>query len=158
MEEEFSIEYSDDESPIKTGYYEPPPETIEKLYELLNEGKLPELKWECPGYRPPTPKDLPKTPTKEENIEDEKSDFDFMDEMNAPKLKVRREGDSALKGSAKKKTTSLDGILSNMRRHWKLDQQQLSDKNQTPQKSSSENIPAPTTPTTTSPAPVTSSS
>lgn len=124
MDEEFNEEYSDEEATVKTGFYEPPPEEIEKLYTLLHEGKIPELKWECPGYRPPTPKDLPTTPTQDDEIiEDEKSDFDFMDEMNTPRLPVRREGDGALKGSAKKKTTSLDGVLSNMRRHWKLDQQ-----------------------------------
>lgn len=47
----------------------------------------------------------------------DKSDFDFMDEVTLPKLKIRKDGEDALKGSAKKKTTSLDGVLSNMRRH-----------------------------------------
>lgn len=40
-----------------------------------------------------------------------------MDEMGTPKLKIRNKGEETLKGSAKKKTTSLDGILHNMRRH-----------------------------------------
>lgn len=48
---------------------------------------------------------------------DDKSDFDFMDEMTSPKLKIRKDGEDALKGSAKKKTTSLDGVINNMRRH-----------------------------------------
>lgn len=125
MGDNFNEEYSDEESPIKSGYYEPNPEQVEQLYTLLSEGKLPDLKWESPGYRPPTPKDRPSTPTNNlEDIEDEKSDFDFMDDMSAPRLPVRRDGEASLKGSAKKKTTSLDGILSNMRRHWKLDQQE----------------------------------
>lgn len=53
---------------------------------------------------------------------EEKSDFDFMDEMSAPKFTPRRTGEGGPKGSAKKKTTSLDGILSNIRRHRKLEE------------------------------------
>ena len=52
---------------------------------------------------------------------EEKSDFDFMDEMSSPKFTPRRTGEGGPKGSAKKKTTSLDGILSNMRRHRELE-------------------------------------
>lgn len=40
-----------------------------------------------------------------------------MDEMTSPKLKIRHKGAETLKGSAKKKTTSLDGVINNMRRH-----------------------------------------
>lgn len=40
-----------------------------------------------------------------------------MDEVALPKLKMRKDGEDALKGSAKKKTTSLDGVINNMRRH-----------------------------------------
>lgn len=40
-----------------------------------------------------------------------------MDETTSLKLKVRKDGEDALKGSAKKKTTSLDGVINNMRRH-----------------------------------------
>lgn len=59
---------------------------------------------------------------------EEKSDFDFWDEPSAttkpgptrvgPGMGVNKQP----RGSAKKKTTSLDGILSSMRRHRKLDQ------------------------------------
>lgn len=49
--------------------------------------------------------------------EEDKSDFDFMDEVTLPKLKMRKDGEDALKGSAKRKTTSLDGVINNMRRH-----------------------------------------
>jgi PAXIP1-associated protein 1 len=45
-----------------------------------------------------------------------------MDEMSAPKFTPRRTGEGGPKGSAKKKTTSLDGILSNIRRHRKLEE------------------------------------
>lgn len=46
-----------------------------------------------------------------------------MDEMSSPSLRVRKAGETELKGSAKKKTASLDGVLSNMRRHWRLQQE-----------------------------------
>lgn len=60
-------------------------------------------------------------------MEDKNNDFfDFdMDDMSAsqPKLPVRRR-EGELKGGARKKTTSFDGIISNMKRHWKLDNEQ----------------------------------
>lgn len=40
-----------------------------------------------------------------------------MDEMASPRLPVRRAGESTPKGSAKKKTASFNGVLSNMLRH-----------------------------------------
>lgn len=46
---------------------------------------------------------------------EEKSDFDFMDEAATPVL--RKAKASGPKGSAKKKTSSFSGIISNMRRH-----------------------------------------
>lgn len=48
---------------------------------------------------------------------EDKSDFDFLDESTSPTLKMRKDGEDALKGSAKKKVTSLDGVINNMRRH-----------------------------------------
>lgn len=56
---------------------------------------------------------------------EDKSDdfFDFdVDDMSAlqPKLPVRRR-EGELKGGARKKTTSFDRIISNMKRTWKLD-------------------------------------
>lgn len=56
---------------------------------------------------------------------EEKSDFDFMDEMSSPRLPVRRTGESTPKGSAKKKTASFNGVLSTMLRHRRLEQQEI---------------------------------
>lgn len=56
---------------------------------------------------------------------EEKSDFDFMDEMSSPRLPVRRVGESTPKGSAKKKTASFNGVLSTMLRHRRLEQQEI---------------------------------
>lgn len=48
----------------------------------------------------------------------------------------RREGE--LKGGARKKTTSFDGVISNMKRFWKMDnEQQAQQSNQPPNPSSS---------------------
>ncbi|XP_044755852.1 PAXIP1-associated glutamate-rich protein 1 [Coccinella septempunctata] len=116
-EESFNIDCSDDELREVQTSWEPSPEKIEKLYNIIERGEIPELQWKSPGYRMPTPE------RKEQNEENKtveienKSDFDFMDEMGTPKLKIRNKGEETLKGSAKKKTTSLDGVLSNMRRH-----------------------------------------
>jgi hypothetical protein len=71
---------------------------------------------------------------------EEKSDFDFWDEpkeSNKTAVVPRRIGPGVYsnkqpRGSAKKKTTSLDGIMASIRRHRKLDQQ--------PDKSSSQEI------------------
>ena len=83
-----------------------------------------ELDWKCPGRRPPTPPDEADNGAEEEDTaQDDEKDmaFDFEDEFsssdnfNTPQQ--RRLGGGGLKGSARKKTTSLDGVLSNMRRH-----------------------------------------
>ncbi|XP_066256315.1 PAXIP1-associated glutamate-rich protein 1 [Euwallacea similis] len=118
-EESFCIECSDDELKDSGDPWEPDLEEIYRIYSLLSKGEIPQLKWSCPGYRTPSPE--PSEEPKEENTEmntDEQDDFDFMDETSSPRLKIRhnKTGDT-LKGSAKKKTTSLDGVINNMRRH-----------------------------------------
>lgn len=50
----------------------------------------------------------------------DQSDFDFQEYISHMNLN-RMDGKKELKGSAKKKTTSLDAVLSNMARHQKLD-------------------------------------
>lgn len=48
------------------------------------------------------------------------TDFDFDDEMATPNL--RRKTEPGARGSGRKKTTSLDTVLSNMRRHRQLEE------------------------------------
>ncbi|KAK9885784.1 hypothetical protein WA026_013653 [Henosepilachna vigintioctopunctata] len=117
MSEDWNIECSDDEFKGIKGTWEPPAETIDRLYNILDKGEILELKWKCPGYRMPSPEIKEQNEDNHSEEVDNKSDFDFMDEMGAPKLKIRNKGEESLKGSAKKKTTSLDGVLNNMRRH-----------------------------------------
>ncbi|RZB40450.1 PAXIP1 C domain containing protein [Asbolus verrucosus] len=118
MDEDWNIDCSDDENKNVRGPWEPIPEIIEKLYDQLCKGEVSELNWKCPGYRSPSP-EVQKTPQMEMETKqaEDKSDFDFMDEMTSPKLKIRNKGEEMLNGSAKKKTTSLDGVINNMRRH-----------------------------------------
>ncbi|KAJ3662380.1 hypothetical protein Zmor_006732 [Zophobas morio] len=118
MENSWNIDCSDDEYKDVKGPWEPAPEIIEKLYDQLNNGEIPELNWKCPGYRSPSPEvQEPPPPEIETKQTEDKSDFDFLDETTSPRLKIRNKGEEALKGSAKKKTTSLDGVINNMRRH-----------------------------------------
>lgn len=50
----------------------------------------------------------------------DQSNFDFEEDTSHMNLN-RMDGKKELKGSAKKKTTSLNAVLSNMARHQKLD-------------------------------------
>ncbi|CAK1548002.1 unnamed protein product [Leptosia nina] len=104
----------------------PDPNELEELYKSIEKTGTINLEWKCPGRRAPSP-----VPVSKENqpeamltspVREEKSDFDFMDEMGSLHLRVRREGEDTLRGSAKKKTTSFDGILSNMIRHKRIEQ------------------------------------
>ncbi|KAI4496121.1 hypothetical protein M0802_007988 [Mischocyttarus mexicanus] len=136
-EEEWAVECSDEEKyefdskcewTLKS-------EDILSLIDGLESNRLLELEWKCPGRRGPSP-----TPSSNRQQEhgsqeykpEEKSDFDFLDEMSSPRLPVRRVGESTPKGSAKKKTASFNGVLSTMLRHRRLEQQEI---NSSPKKS-----------------------
>ena len=82
-----------------------------------------DLDWKNPGRRPPTPvvEDKPEEanlPEVEEN-----KDFDFEEEgAGGLVTPQRRTPGSALKGSARKQTTSFNNVLSNMKRHREIEQ------------------------------------
>ncbi|KAF2365513.1 PTIP-associated protein 1 [Trinorchestia longiramus] len=84
------------------------------------------LEWKsvC-GRRPPTPQSVSDSPSEDEEIANthvDTSGFDFSDDSSAVRLAPRRApGTSALKGSAKKKTTSFENILASVRRQKKLE-------------------------------------
>lgn len=127
--DDWELECSDDEltsNGIFIGkHWMPDPNELEDLYKNIDKSGTVNLEWKCPGRRPPSP-----APVSKENqpeapaspIREEKSDFDFMDEVSSLRLRVRREGEDTLRGSAKKKTTSFDGILSNMIRHKRIEE------------------------------------
>lgn len=113
---------------------------------VIAPGLLENLDWKCPGRRPPTPTDL----SEEEDSGDEKQggvmgaggdggripanraaaaasmDFEFntSDEIvpsGTPLAKLNNDN-KELRGSARKKTSDLNSILSNMQRHRRIDQ------------------------------------
>lgn len=48
-EEVWNIDCSDDELREVQTSWEPPPEKIEQLYNMLEQGEIPELQWKSPG-------------------------------------------------------------------------------------------------------------
>ncbi|KAL6253722.1 PAXIP1-associated glutamate-rich protein 1 [Pogonomyrmex barbatus] len=130
IEEDWFVECSDDEKYEVDEKHEwnIKAENIVSLIESLEVNRILELEWKCPGRRGPSP--IPSNNLQQElespeyKIE-EKSDFDFMDEMSSPRLPVRRIGESTPKGSAKKKIASFNGVISTMLRHRRLEQQEI---------------------------------
>ncbi|XP_063395110.1 PAXIP1-associated glutamate-rich protein 1-like [Cydia fagiglandana] len=101
---------------------------LEELYNTIDKGGTLSLEWKCSGRRAPSPIPVTKESKPEvlvSPVREEKSDFDFMDEVSSLRLRVRREGEDTLRGSAKKKTTSFDGILSNLIRHKRIEQMEM---------------------------------
>ncbi|KAF7705170.1 PAXIP1-associated glutamate-rich protein 1 isoform X2 [Silurus meridionalis] len=136
--DDWEITYSDEELQDPKNWM-PPPEEIKRLYELLAKGEMLELKWIPLPRRPPTP---PRTPSPERDGEDSDSDkqeeserrppspteFDFDEEQTmTPKnafLSRRRTPGSSTRSTVKR-TAQLDKVLSDMKRHQKLEEQIL---------------------------------
>lgn len=127
--DDWELACSDDElskSGVLIGkHWMPDPNELEEFYKGIDKSGTVSLNWKCPGRRAPSPvhvskENRPEVPASP--VREEKSDFDFMDEVSSLRLRVRREGEDTLRGSAKKKTTSFDGILSNMIRHKRIEQ------------------------------------
>ncbi|XP_029176143.1 PAXIP1-associated glutamate-rich protein 1 [Nylanderia fulva] len=139
-EEDWFVECSDDEKyevNVKHEWNLKAEDIVSLIEGLEANNRVLELEWKCPGRRGPSP--VPSNNRLQEHGSqeyktEEKSDFDFMDEMSSPRLPVRRIGESTPKGSAKKKTASFNGVLSTMLRHRRLEQQEI---NSTPKKSES---------------------
>jgi len=97
---------------------EPSAEELEAMYQKLESGSLLDLQWKCPGRRRiPTPPsavetEVPVTPEKEVS---KNKEFDFMDEVAKPTMRVRPS--TTPKTSAKKKTANFAGVLDAMKKH-----------------------------------------
>nr|SVE94036.1 EOG090X0M0J [Scapholeberis mucronata] len=137
MDSDWKVDCSDDENYGLTysttcQQWVPSPTTMVQLlesYDSEKDSSLLSLDWVCPGRKEISSGEVEGDAETEDLKTKEKSDFDFWDEPNAttkpgpgrrvgPGMGVNKQP----RGSAKKKTTSLDGILSSMRRHRKLDQ------------------------------------
>lgn len=107
------------------GKYVPPKTNFLKHLDQLINGEVFSLEWKCEGRRAPTPENAESYDHETENFSEientiDDGDFEFEDELNQLNLSsVRRT--TTPKGSAKKMTTSLQSILSNIARHRKLD-------------------------------------
>lgn len=130
-EEEWSVECSDEEKyevDSKSEWMLKSEDILSLIDGLEANNRILELEWKCPGRRGPSP--IPSCNRQQDHGSqeykpEEKSDFDFMDEMSSPRLPVRRVGEITPKGSAKKKTASFNGVLSTMLRHRRLEQQEI---------------------------------
>ncbi|XP_058451400.1 uncharacterized protein LOC131430426 [Malaya genurostris] len=97
----------------------PTPEELDSMYVALENGTFPfELNWKCPGRRPPSPvqKDEPKVAeVVEKDTPTKNKEFDFMDDVALPQMRVRTQN-SGPKGSAKKKTSNFAGVLDQIKK------------------------------------------
>ncbi|XP_072523536.1 PAXIP1-associated glutamate-rich protein 1 [Salminus brasiliensis] len=137
--EDWEVPYSDEEMEDPKNWA-PQPQEIKRLYELLAKGEVLELKWVPLPRRPPTP---PRTPSPERDGEDSReamqeesqrkapspTEFDFDEEqtMATPKnsfLSRRRTPGSSARSTVKREAR-LDKVLSDMKRHRKIEEQIL---------------------------------
>lgn len=139
--DEWEIAYSDEEMEDSKNWM-PPPAEIKRLYELLAKGEMLEMNFVPLPRRPPTPE---RTPSPDRDDEDEAAkerereererkpltptEFDFDEEhmQSTPKnafINRRRTPGSSARSSVKREAR-LDKVLSDMKRHRKIEQQIL---------------------------------
>ncbi|XP_063071770.1 PAXIP1-associated glutamate-rich protein 1 [Engraulis encrasicolus] len=137
-EAEWEIPYSDEEMEEKEARcWMPAPQEIKRLYELLAKGEELELNYVPLPRRPPTP---PRTPSPErdgqeaqeateqesENRSLTPTEFDFNEEQTPKNTFINRRrtpGSSAR--STVRREARMDKVLSDIKRHRKIDQQLL---------------------------------
>ncbi|XP_067101542.1 PAXIP1-associated glutamate-rich protein 1 isoform X1 [Osmerus mordax] len=138
---EWEIAYSDDEMEDPKNWM-PPPAEIKRLYELLSKEEKLELNFDPLPRRPPTPE---RTPSPERDDEEDAArerdreererkpptptEFDFDEELTqaTPKnsfINRRRTPGSSARSSVKREAR-LDKVLSDMKRHRRLEEQLL---------------------------------
>ncbi|XP_062388524.1 PAXIP1-associated glutamate-rich protein 1 [Sardina pilchardus] len=135
--DDWEIPYSDEEMEDPKAWM-PPPQEIKRLYELLAKGDVLELNWEALPRRPPTP---PRTPSPERdgqesqepqeddslNRDVEPTEFDF-DEEQTPKnafINRRRTTPGSSARSSVRREARMDKVLSDIKRHRRIDEQLL---------------------------------
>ncbi|XP_055483290.1 PAXIP1-associated glutamate-rich protein 1 isoform X2 [Psammomys obesus] len=135
--EDWCVACSDEEVelPANGQPWMPPPSEIQRLYELLAAQGTLELQAEILPRRPPTPEaqseeersdEEPEAKEEEEEKPHMPTEFDFDDEPMTPKDSLidrrRTPGSSA---RSQKREARLDKVLSDMKRHKKLEEQIL---------------------------------
>lgn len=132
--DDWCIQCSDDDLEETDGWT-PAPEEIKRLYELIaSEGTLP-LQVDLLLRRPPTPEpdslDEESDPEQEEEEEEDETppvptEFDFDDEPVTPKNSlIDRRRTPGSSGRSQKREARLDKVLSDMKRHKKIEEQIL---------------------------------
>ncbi|XP_053326570.1 PAXIP1-associated glutamate-rich protein 1 [Spea bombifrons] len=133
-DEDWCVPCSDDELEDTEGWT-PPAEEIKRLYELIaGEGTLP-LQVDLLLRRPPTPEPDPLDEESDQEPEEEEeqeetpavpTEFDFDDEPSTPRNSLidRRRTPGSLSRSQKREAR-LDKVLSDMKRHKKIEEQIL---------------------------------
>ncbi|KAM9211058.1 PAXIP1-associated glutamate-rich protein 1 [Dugong dugon] len=132
--EDWCVPCSDEEVELPAAWM-PPPSEIQRLYELLAAHGTLELQAEILPRRPPTPEaqseeersdEEPEAKEEEEEKPHMPTEFDFDDEPMTPKdslIDRRRTPGSSARGQ--KREARLDKVLSDMKRHKKLEEQIL---------------------------------
>uniref|UniRef100_A0A8C6LLD6 PAXIP1 associated glutamate-rich protein 1 n=1 Tax=Nothobranchius furzeri TaxID=105023 RepID=A0A8C6LLD6_NOTFU len=132
-DDEWELPYSDEEMEDPKNWMPAPPE-IKRLYDILAKGEMLELNFVPLPRRPPTPE---RTPSPERDEEEEAAkererppsptEFDFDEEQlhSTPKnsfINRRRTPGSSARSSVKREAR-LDKVLSDMKRHRKIEEQ-----------------------------------
>ncbi|XP_055844631.1 uncharacterized protein LOC129911014 [Episyrphus balteatus] len=97
--------------------FTPSAEELETYYLALESGNIQELQWQCPGRRAPSPINNKEEPKVSETVEKEapaKNDFDFMDDVALPQMRVRSQNSTPK--SAKKKTANFAGVIESLKK------------------------------------------
>ncbi|XP_066433015.1 PAXIP1-associated glutamate-rich protein 1 isoform X2 [Eleutherodactylus coqui] len=133
-EEDWCIPCSDDDLDETDGWM-PAPEEIKRLYELIAAERLLPLQVDILLRRPPTPEPDPLDEESDQEQEEEEeeeemppvpTEFDFDDEPVTPKNSlIDRRRTPGSSGRSQKREARLDKVLSDMKRHKKIEEQIL---------------------------------
>ncbi|KAF8772962.1 PAXIP1-associated glutamate-rich protein 1A-like [Argiope bruennichi] len=136
--DDWSINCSDDElstaAKDSNDMWEPSPEEIISMYEILESKGVLEFEWQCPGRRSPSVNSMKsdlmdKGPASNEDskLTAEPNEFDFNDEFSteqfSPKISARNRAKQAT--SAQRRVARLDKVMFDIQRHRKLDELEL---------------------------------
>ncbi|KAH8265839.1 PAXIP1-associated glutamate-rich protein 1 [Drosophila serrata] len=98
-------------------------EELESYYLMLEAGNIPELQWQFPGRREPSPelvgsgrnsKELEQTSDAIEQEPQKANDFDFSDDVAPTQMRVRSQ--TSTPKSAKKKTANFAGVMETLKK------------------------------------------
>ncbi|KAK6184547.1 hypothetical protein SNE40_006997 [Patella caerulea] len=142
-DDDWCIDCSDDEkynpTQLRKGVWEPKPEDVISLFEKLEKDRFIELRWQCPGRRPPdadkkeedTEEKIPEKEVLDEQPKEEEKkpvapsefDFDDMDSSVSTVITPRRTPGSSKTPRSIKKVARMDKVLNDMKRQRDADRE-----------------------------------